>query len=74
MRIVINLCCGLDVHNRTVTACLLKWGARGRALKEVRTFETATSQLLELASFRRRNTWPRGRASVLDIGRQGANA
>jgi transposase len=51
MRIVINLCCGLDVHKRTVTACLLKWGARGRAVKEVRTFETTTSQLLELADW-----------------------
>lgn len=51
MRIVINLCCGLDVHKRTVTACLLKWGARGHAVKEVRTFETTTSQLLELADW-----------------------
>lgn len=51
MRIVINLCCGLDVHKRTVTACLLKWGAPGRAVKEVRTFETTTSQLLELADW-----------------------
>jgi transposase len=51
MRIVINLCCGLDVHKRTVTACLLQWGARGRAVKEVRTFETTTSQLLELADW-----------------------
>lgn len=51
MRIVINLCCGLDVHKRTVTACLLQWGARGRAVKEVRTFEMTTSQLLELADW-----------------------
>jgi transposase len=51
MRIIYTLCCGLDVHKRTVTACLLKWGASGRAEKEVRTFSTTTSQLLELADW-----------------------
>lgn len=51
MRIVYTLCCGLDVHKRTVTACLLKWGAQGRAVKEVRTFETTTRGLLELADW-----------------------
>jgi transposase len=51
MRIVHTLCCGLDVHKRTVTACLLKWGAQGRAVKEVRTFSTTTRGLLELADW-----------------------
>src|SRR5881275_662636 len=51
MRIVYMLCCGLDVHKRTVTACLLKWGAQGRAVKEVRTFPTTTRGLLELADW-----------------------
>jgi transposase len=51
MRIVYTLCCGLDVHKRTVTACLLKWGAHGRAVKEVRTFPTTTAGLLQLADW-----------------------
>jgi transposase len=51
MRIVYTLCCGLDVHKRTVTACLLKWGAQGRTVKEVRTFATTTGQLLQLADW-----------------------
>jgi transposase len=51
MRIVYTLCCGLDVHKRTVTACLLKWGAPGRAVKEVRTFATTTTGLLQLADW-----------------------
>lgn len=51
MRIVNKVCCGLDVHKRTVTACLLNWGARGQAVKEMRTFQTTTPQLLELADW-----------------------
>ncbi len=51
MRIVYTLCGGLDVHQRTVTACLLKWGAQGRTVKEVRTFATTTGQLLQLADW-----------------------
>ena len=51
MRAVLNLGCGLDVHKRSVTACLLKVGARGEASKETRTFETTTSQLQELAAW-----------------------
>lgn len=55
MRVVFSICCGLDVHKRTVTACLLKPGAEGRVEKEVRTFLTTTSQLLELAAWLRSN-------------------
>ena len=51
MRIVNKVCCGLDVHKRTVTACLLKWGARGPTVKQTRTFETTTTQLLELSDW-----------------------
>jgi transposase len=53
MRVVLKVCCGLDVHKRTVTACLLTWGAQGRAAKEVRTFETTTKGLWELADWLR---------------------
>lgn len=51
MKVVFDICCGLDVHKRSVTACLLRVGARGEASKETRTFETTTSQLLELADW-----------------------
>jgi transposase len=51
MDIVYTLCCGLDVHKRAVTACLLKRGAQGRAHKEVRTFLTTTAELLKLADW-----------------------
>lgn len=51
MRTILNLGCGLDVHKRSVTACLLNTGARGKAVKEVRTFETTTAELLKLADW-----------------------
>ena len=51
MRTVYPIGCGLDVHKRTVTACLLKIGARGNAVKETRTFTTTTSELLKLAEW-----------------------
>ena len=55
MRVVFSICCGLDVHKRTVTACLLKLGAQGRVEKEVRTFLATTSELLALADWLRSN-------------------
>ena len=51
MRAVLSVACGLDVHKRSVTACLIELGARGQVQREVRTFETTTSSLLELASW-----------------------
>ena len=51
MRVVLNVCCGLDVHKRTVTACLLKRGPRGKKTKEVRTFQTTTTALESLAEW-----------------------
>jgi transposase len=44
-------CCGLDVHKRTVVACLLRSAADGQRTKEVRTFETTTAALLALGDW-----------------------
>jgi len=46
MRVVYRCCCGLDVHKRTVTACVIT--PEGR---ETRTFKTMTAELLELADW-----------------------
>jgi hypothetical protein len=40
--------CGLDVHQRTVVACVLRGSATRRPQKEVRTFGTTTPELLAL--------------------------
>jgi transposase len=51
MRVVHTLCCGLDVHKRTLTACLLHYHASGGPDAETRTFPTTTAGLLELADW-----------------------
>ena len=51
MDVVIERCCGLDVHKRTVVACLVTPGPRGRAQKEIRTFGTMTDEVLRLADW-----------------------
>lgn len=51
MRVVLDVGCGLDVHKRTVTACLLKRGARGKVTRETRTFGTTTADLRTLADW-----------------------
>ncbi len=44
-------CCGLDVHKKTVVACLRVPGPHGRRTAEVRTFGTTTQELLALAEW-----------------------
>ncbi len=44
-------CAGLDVHKRTVVACLLRTAADGRPNKELRSFGTMTDDLLALADW-----------------------
>jgi Transposase and inactivated derivatives len=41
-------CCGLDVHKKQITACLITPGPDGRPKREVRTFGTMTEDLLAL--------------------------
>ncbi|MBA4064581.1 MAG: IS110 family transposase [Isosphaera sp.] len=47
------MCCGIDVHKNTLTACLLTTGASGEVVQDVRTFRTVTAQLQELARWLR---------------------
>lgn len=47
MQVIYERCCGLDVHKRTITACLLKWLGSGWQ-KELRQFGTMTKELLAL--------------------------
>ena len=52
MEIVYPRCCGIDVHQKSVTACLLvTTGAPGRPHKEVRTLSTMTPGLLALSDW-----------------------
>jgi len=48
MEPIVESCCGLDVHQATVVACLLVGGPHQRPKKEVRTFGTKTRELMEM--------------------------
>lgn len=48
MDVLYARCAGLDVHKKTIVACLLTPGPRGQATKTVRTFSTMTADLLML--------------------------
>jgi hypothetical protein len=48
MQVVSARCCGLDVHQKTVVACVLLTEPTGQAPREVCTFGTITADLLAL--------------------------
>ncbi len=51
MQVVHERCCGLDVHKKTVVACVLVTRPDGTLHKTVRTFSTMTAGLLALADW-----------------------
>ena len=50
---IIERCCGLDVHQETVVACLLVGAPGAQPTKEVRTFRTVTRDLEALGDWLR---------------------
>lgn len=51
MRVVYERCAGLDVHKKTVVACILTSAGKGTATQEVRTFGTMTRDLEALSAW-----------------------
>src|SRR5437879_5207496 len=51
MEVVYPCCCGLDVHKKSITACVLWAEAKGKRRKEKRRFGTFTHDLLQLADW-----------------------
>ena len=51
MEVLYRCCCGLDVHKKSITACVL-W-SEGKKRKEKRRFGTFTEDLLKLAEWLR---------------------
>jgi transposase len=51
MQTLVERGCGLDVHQATVVACLLMVGKDGKVQKQIRTFGTATRELLSLRTW-----------------------
>jgi transposase len=48
MEAIVERCCGLDVHQATVVACVPCGDVKGKPRKEIRTFGTSTPELLTL--------------------------
>ena len=46
MEILYAICCGLDVHKDSITACLRRLGGRGHVTQELRSFGANTGELL----------------------------
>lgn len=51
MDVIYERCCGLDVHKKSVAACLLISRPEGEPVRAVRTFGTMTADLLALADW-----------------------
>ena len=51
MDVTYERCCGLDIHKRTIAACLIVPDREGKPRKEIRTFGTMTDDLLQLADW-----------------------
>jgi transposase len=51
MEVLYQRCCGVDVHQATVVAYVRVPGKGRRRLSEVRTFDTTTVALLQLADW-----------------------
>ena len=51
MQVVYERCAGLDIHKKTVVACVLVTNPDGSVLRHVRTFATMTADLLALGDW-----------------------
>src|SRR2546425_8658127 len=51
MEVVYPCCCGLDVHKKSITACVLWAEAKGKSRKQKKHFGTFTHDLLQLADW-----------------------
>jgi hypothetical protein len=51
MEVLHPYCCGLDIHQKRIVACLIVPGAGKRPQKELRTFGTMTADILALGDW-----------------------
>lgn len=51
MQVLYERCCGIDIHKKSLTACLIRADGAGRSVKEIRTFTTMTADLLRLGDW-----------------------
>ena len=58
IQIVHPVCCGLDVHKKKISACLITVDEAGQELHEIREFGTFTAELLEMKNWLTENECP----------------
>jgi len=58
IQIVHPVCCGLDVHKKKISACLITLDGQGHELHEIREFGTFTADLLEMRKWLKENDCP----------------
>lgn len=51
MEVLYERCCGLDIHKKTVVACLITPGPGRTSKKTIQTFGTMTDEILQLANW-----------------------
>ena len=51
MEMILHCCAGLDVHKKTVVACIRRITDDGRLEEQVRSFGTTTAELTALADW-----------------------
>jgi transposase len=51
MEVVYERCCGLDVHKKSVVACLITPSPDGKPIKETRSFGTMTEDIVSLCEW-----------------------
>src|SRR6266545_5228090 len=51
VEVIHTRCCGLDVHKKSVVACVLITHTDGQVERQVRTFKTMTADLLALSDW-----------------------
>ncbi len=51
VQVVYERCCGLDIHKKSVVACLITPGPDGNPVKETRTFGTMTDDIVSLSEW-----------------------
>jgi|SRR5437879_376706 len=69
MRVHHNVCCGIDVHKKSVTACLM-WGPADKEPQfEIRRFGTMTRDLQKLAEWLKQAGCEAARSSLAEDAR-----
>lgn len=58
IQIIHPVCCGIDVHKKKISACLITLGEHGQELHEIREFGTFTADLLEMKKWLTENNCP----------------